>query len=836
MNNTVEYKPVEIEQKWQQIWHDKRSFEVETDQAKPKYYVLEMLPYPSGKIHMGHLRNYTIGDVIARFKVMQGFNVLHPMGWDAFGLPAENAAIERKLHPKSWTYDNIDHMRAQFMKIGFSYDWRREVATCSPDYYKHEQKIFLEFLTQGLAYQKEAEVNWDPVDNTVLANEQVVDGKGWRSGAVVERRKLKQWFLKITDFADGLLNELDNLPNWPEHVKTMQRKWIGKQEMTALEFFIPELNQAVEIQTTTPEALFGCTFVALSVDHGITQKLAQKDTKLQEFIHQCKSIPTTESAQELAEKKGHLTEITAINPVTKIAVPVYIANYVLSDFGSGALYGCPGMDQRDQEFAKKYNIKIIQNFDEEQQVMINSDFLNALTQDKAHEKIINYLKEHKLSTQKITYRLHDWGISRQRYWGCPIPVVYCDACGIVPENEANLPVSLPDDISFEMPGNPLKNHPTWSKTNCPSCGKEATRETDTFDTFFESSWYFARYCNNTTDKTIDEQDCHYWLPVDQYIGGVEHAVMHLLYARFFTKAMKKCGMWNLDEPFKGLLTQGMVCHETYKDVNGHWLYPDEVEKQGDNYICKATGEIAKVGRIEKMSKSKRNTVDPDYIVNKFGADTARFFMLSDSPPEKDLIWNDSAIEGSHKFLRRLFSFVTEILEVEAKEAEESFNHNKILVALHKTIHALTDEIAEFNFNRVVARIRELANQLFEIDLNKLSNNDKELLVSIVKDVVKLLSPMTPHLAEELWVMLGGEGLVCKASWPIYEEKFLVEDQVTLAVQVNGKLRTTIEVARNIEEEALKQLAINLDQVQKFLLGNNPKKIIIVPGKIVNVVV
>jgi len=834
----VEYLHQDIENKWQEKWEKSNIFEASVDNTKPKYYVLEMFPYPSGRIHMGHLRNYTIGDVIARMKRMQGFNVLHPMGWDAFGLPAENAAIERKTHPGKWTYENIETMKAQLKKVGFAYDWSKEVATCSKEYYMHEQKMFLDFYKAGLVYRKEAEVNWDPVDNTVLANEQVIDGRGWRSGAVVERKKLSQWFLKITDFAEDLLKSLDTLTGWPEHVKLMQEKWIGKAEMTSIHFNCPELDKDIEIQTTTPEALFGCTFVALSVDHEIASILAEKDEKLASFIKECKSIPTTEAAQELAEKKGYLTNVTAISPINNVRVPIYIANYVLQDFGSGALYGCPGWDARDNEFAKKYGINIIDVFkSEEDRTLINSDFLNGLEVEEAHKKMSEYLDKNKLGTKKTTYRLRDWGVSRQRYWGCPIPMIHCDSCGILPEKEENLPVVLPEDVDFSKPGNPIKNHASWSKTKCPSCGKDAQRETDTFDTFFESSWYFARFCDNKVADPINKDACKYWMQVDQYIGGVEHAILHLLYARFFTKAMKKCGYWDVDEPFKALLTQGMVCHETYKDSKGNWVTPDELISKDGKYYHKDSGDLITVGRIEKMSKSKKNVVDPEGIIKSHGADTARMFVMSDSPPEKDLIWSDSGVEGSTRFLRKFFTNA-----VKAFDSYKNLNADlsdsltkKITINMHKTIKLVTESYSGFGFNAAIARIREFTNFLYDLGDN-LNDSQKGAVYKSYKTLVLLLSPLVPHISDELWEYSGNKGFTIDASWPKYEDSLTVEDTVRIAVQVNGKLRSTIEIAQNLSKEEIEKIALNDEHIVKFLNGAEPKKIIVVPGKIVNVVI
>ncbi|MBN8827228.1 MAG: leucine--tRNA ligase [Sphingobacteriia bacterium] len=833
-----DYDHKNIESKWQKIWDEKQIFKSKTDKSKKKYYVLEMFPYPSGKIHMGHLRNYTLGDVVARYKKMEGFNVLHPMGWDAFGLPAENAAIERKTHPAKWTYQNIENMRAELKKIGFSYDWSREIASCSSNYYKHEQKIFLDFYKNGLAYRKEAEVNWDPVDNTVLANEQVIDGRGWRSGAVVERKKLTQWFLKITDFAEDLLNELKNLPNWPEHVRLMQEKWIGKVNRISLHFPIPKLNRELEVHTSRPDALFGATFVAIAPDHPLAEELAANDHQLALFIKECKQGGTAEEVIEKAEKKGYKTTLEAIHPLDEnIKLPVYVANYILSSYGAGAIYGCPGDDERDRELATKYNIPIVEIIDEEGK-LINSSFLNGMSPEEAIPHMTDYLVKNNLGKQVTNYRLRDWGVSRQRYWGCPIPVIYCDACGVVPVPEKDLPVEIPEDVSFEKPGNPLVHHPTWSKVKCPECNKDARRETDTFDTFFESSWYFGRFCNPDVNDPISKEDCDYWMSVDQYIGGVEHAVLHLLYARFFTKAMNKCGYWNVKEPFSALLTQGMVCHETYKDQDGKWLYPEEVIIENGKARHKDTGQDVIIGRIEKMSKSRRNTVDPEHILMNFGADTARLFMLSDSPPEKDLIWSESGIDGAYRYLKRLYSFAVK-LQGYKKENELDINDkdvSKIITSCHKLIHNITKDLKEFNFNRSVARLREYSNLLFEYEFDKASPKVKDAIFDGFSNFVKLLSPLVPHIAEEIWQIFGFNSVLTEESWPIAKEEYLVEDIVTLAVQVNGKLRATIDIKKDLPKEEIEKQALSQENVVKHVEGKEPKKIIIVPNKIVNIVI
>ena len=833
------YDHLAIEPKWQKKWEDKKTYNVSNEFSKDqkKMYILEMFPYPSGKIHMGHLRNYAIGDVSARFKKMQGYNVLHPMGWDAFGLPAENAAIERGLHPASWTYSNIDNMRDQLKSIGLSYDWSREIASCHPEYYKHEQKIFLKFLEEGLAYRKEAEVNWDPVDQTVLANEQVVDGRGWRSGAVVERKKLTQWFLKITDFAEDLLEDLKLLDGWPEHVKSMQEKWIGKSEVASINFKVKQTGELAEIHTTRPDAIYGCAYIAISIDHPIAVRLAKEDAKLAEFIEECRKTGTAEELIEKAEKKGYKLDLTASYKeiLGDKEYPIYVANYVLSGYGSGALYACPSDDERDREFSKKYGIDYPNIIGEDGKLQ-NSEMLNGMTIEDAKKYMMDYMSKHNYASKRVNYRLRDWGVSRQRYWGCPIPVIYCGDCGIVPVPYENLPVKLPEDVVFskEMSGNPLKKHPTWSDVDCPKCGKHAKRETDTFDTFFESSWYFGRFCDKGDNVDIVNKDaCDKWMAVDKYIGGIEHAVLHLLYARFFTKAMTKCGIWNFKEPFKSLLTQGMVCHETYKDKNGNWLYPEEVSgKDSSEFIA---------GRIEKMSKSKRNVVDPEHIIKKFGADTARLFMLSDSPPEKDLIWNDAGVEGSNRFIKKLYSFVYNLASVKNSVKSDVYDADikevkDILVGINKTIDTVTKDYDAFNLNRAVAKIREFTNLAFGVDLEKSSDDVINALYESMKKLVLLICPIMPHLSEELWSIMGEKGLAVEILFPIADEKFLVSDSVVIAVQVSGKLRGTINVPVGISEDELKSIALSEENVKRHLQGMEIRKIIIVPNKIVNIVV
>jgi len=828
----LEMGAAEIEQKWQKIWDEQKVFVSHMSRNKPKYYVLEMLPYPSGKIHVGHLRNYSIGDVLSRFLKARGYNVLHPMGFDAFGLPAENAAIANKTHPADWTYSNIEAMTEQLKLLGLSYDWSRQVNTCDPEYYKHEQKFFLELLEKGLAYQKESIVSWDPVDQTVLANEQVVDGRGWRSGAMVERKNLKQWFLKITNYAEELLSEIKNLDGWPDSVKTMQEKWIGKSDGVNLRFQIttPFLNNEISVFTTCPDTLFGASFIGLSYNHPIVTEYVQKTPEIQAFIDKCSHMSVSTAEVEKAEKNGVDTGLRVIHPFdARIELPVIIANFVLIEYGTGAVYGCPGHDERDHELALKMGLPIIQVVTHDEGVaqaayigdgiIINSEFLNGLNRQDAKKAAIAKLVELGVGEVVINYRLKDWGVSRQRFWGCPIPIIYCDSCGTVPVPDKDLPVTLPSDVSFTGKGNPLERHPRWKNTKCPKCQMDATRETDTFDTFFESSWYFTRYCNNKAPDITDRKECDYWMPVDQYIGGIEHAVMHLLYARFFTKVMQECGHLNVREPFKNLLTQGMVLHATYKDEKGNWLYPkDALERQ-------KRGEKVVVGNVEKMSKSKNNVIDLESMLSTYGADTARMFVLSDSPPEKDLEWSDSGIEGCNKFINRLCSMTKNLVNVESK-----CNDKALLKAVHFTIKSVTEDIEKFRLNKAIARIRELVNTLSEY-------SELSYMRYGIEFVIRLLNPFIPHITEELWFLLGNhETILARAEWPSYNEDYLVSNTVTLAIQVNGKLRATHEYSTDVSEQEIKETALRLDNIVKHIGSSTVKKVIVVKGRVVNIVV
>ena len=850
------YSVKETESKWQKVWDEKGAFNADRDPSRPKYYVLEMFPYPSGRIHMGHVRNYTLGDVVARHRRAKGYNVLHPMGWDAFGLPAENAAIERGVHPAKWTRENIASMREQLKSMGLSYDWRREVATCEPEYYRHEQKMFLDFLKAGLVYRKESWVNWDPVENTVLANEQVIDGRGWRSGALVEKRLLSQWFLKITAFADDLLQSLSTLDRWPDRVRTMQENWIGRSEGARLVWDVVGRDDGLEIFTTRPDTLFGAAFLAISANHPLAAELAAGNAELADFVAECNRMGTSEVALETAEKKGFDTGLKARHPfVEGWDLPIYVANFVLMDYGSGAIFGCPAHDQRDLDFARKYNLTVKPvvlpadadpaSFEVGAEAysgdgsLYNSDFLNGLGVEAAKSAAIDRIEQMQRGTRTVNWRLRDWGVSRQRYWGCPIPIIHCDSCGPVPVPEQDLPVRLPEDVTFDKPGNPLAHHPTWKNVDCPCCGKPARRETDTFDTFFESSWYFARYCSPNSDTVaFDRQEADYWLAVDQYIGGIEHAVLHLLYSRFFTRAMQTCGYLSAKEPFAGLLTQGMVCHETYKDHNGLWLYPDEVVKADGGLVHHESGQPVSLGRSEKMSKSKRNVVDPAHIIGTYGADTARLFMLSDSPPERDLEWTEAGVDGAWRYVNRLWRMVATTVDdlpsIGTAMPELGEAADKLRRLVHKTIAWVGEDLETFRFNKAVARIREMTNALG--DAKPTSPDLAWVLREGLEVTALLVAPMMPHLAEEMWTALGHDSMVVETAWPQAEASLLVEDSVTVAVQVNGKLRATIDLPKDADKDLAEQTALSNSAVISAMAGKPPRKVVVVPNRIVNVVV
>ena len=757
-------------------------------------------------------------------------------------------AVENKTHPAKWTMQNIESMKEQIKSIGFAYDWDREISTCDPIYYKHEQKMFLEFLKAGLAYQKESTVNWDPVDQTVLANEQVVDGKGWRSGVPIERKKLKQWFLKTTEFAEELLQELKNLKDWPEKVRNMQENWIGKSQGAKIKFKVEGSDRQIEIYTTRPDTIFGASFIAVATDHPFAQQIKEGREDIENFIQECSKLGTSQEEMESAPKRGIHTNFYALHPFDEsIKIPIYIANFVLMEYGTGAIFGCPAHDARDHEFALKYQLpirQVIKNTSDDINIMkepylddgviINSKFLDGMTVEEAKTNVISRLEDMGIGAGTIQYRLRDWGISRQRYWGCPIPIIHCKGCGAVPVPESQLPVELPDDIKFDKPGNPLDHHPTWKNTTCPKCNGKAVRETDTFDTFFESSWYFFRYCSPDSEQGIDSKKAEYWMPVDDYIGGIEHAVMHLLYARFFSKALEKCDYFNgLKEPFKALLTQGMINHETYKDKSGKWLYPTEVafdkSKGVRNAVHIANNEPVTVGRVEKMSKSKKNVVEPNSIIAKYGADTARLFLMSDSPPDKDLEWSDSGVEGAYKYLCRLYNMVLELIEDKSKDAEVYDKDDSAVKFIHKTIQKVTDDYENFRINKAIANIRELTNFITQ------SGISPEVKHQGLETSVQLINPITPHIAEELWNILGHEENLTETNWLHYDQNLLVDDLVTVAVQLNGKMRGTVEISPDASEDDAKSAAENLPNIIKLIEGKSLRKIIYLPGKIINLI-
>jgi leucyl-tRNA synthetase len=875
------YNAAEAEARWQKVWDERGIFATPNDHARPKYYVLEMFPYPSGRIHMGHVRNYTMGDVVARVKRAMGFAVLHPMGWDAFGLPAENAAAERNIHPRVWTYDNITAMKAQLKSMGLSLDWSREIATCDPAYYKHQQKMFLDFMRAGLVERRKSKVNWDPVDQTVLANEQVIDGRGWRSGAVVEQRELTQWFFKITDYSQDLLDALDTLERWPEKVRLMQKNWIGRSEGLLVRFALdpsttPDGTNELEVFTTRPDTLFGAKFMAVAPDHPLAAAAAKNNPALRAFIEECRHRGTAEADIETAEKMGFDTGITAVHPFDPSwKLPVYVANFILMDYGTGAIFGCPAHDQRDLEFANKYglgNTPVVCPPDADPKAfvitdtaydgegrIINSRFLNGMTIGEAKEEVARRLESESagnrpVAQRQINFRLRDWGISRQRYWGCPIPVIYCESCGVVPAAEKDLPITLPEDVTFDRPGNPLNWHPTWKHVKCPQCGAPATRETDTMDTFVDSSWYFIRF----TDPWIktaptDRKVADAWMPVDQYIGGIEHAILHLLYSRFFTRAMRKTGHIGLDEPFAGLFTQGMVVHETYRRTDGEWVAPADIkiETQGDARRASliSSGEPIQIGPIEKMSKSKRNTVDPDDIINEYGADVARWFMLSDSPPERDVEWTERGVQGAWRFVQRLWRLVGEAAEIaQSAPADRPGQFTPAAAALRKATHSalarVSDDIEKLHFNVCVAHIYEFANKISgiigEIEepegaASALNPDVRWAMREAVNILVQLFHPMMPHLAEECWAALGHDTLVAQAPWPQVERDLLIENTLTLPVQINGKKRADVTVARDAAAAEIEAAVLALEAVKRVLDGKVPKKVIVVPQRIVNVV-
>ena len=839
---TERFEPRNSDARWQREWETRGTFHADDSSPKPKSYVLEMFPYPSGRIHMGHVRNYTMGDVLARYRRMKGMEVLHPMGWDAFGMPAENAAMEKKVHPGAWTRSNIEAMKAQLKRLGFALDWSRELATCEPDYYGQEQALFLDLYEAGLVYRKESAVNWDPVDMTVLANEQVIDGRGWRSGALVERRKLSQWFLKITDFADELLDGLDGLEHWPDKVKLMQANWIGRSKGLRFRFHLGGGPQPeIEVFTTRPDTIFGASFVAVSIDHPLAQSLKDQTPGLAGFIDECRQTGTAAAEIETAEKKGFDTGLSAVHPLDPDwKLPVFVANFVLMEYGTGAVFGVPAHDQRDLDFARKYMLPVTRvvaraadhandpigdGADSDPGVAVNSRFLDGMGSEEAKSAVVARAEGEGWGVGTTVYRLRDWGVSRQRYWGTPIPIIHCESCGPVAVPKDQLPVVLPEDVSFDIPGNPLDRHPTWKHVDCPKCGSPARRETDTLDTFVDSSWYFIRFASQPHDKPFDRAIAEQWLPVGQYIGGVEHAILHLLYARFWTRALKAIGRLDIAEPFTGLFTQGMVTHETYYTEDAEtgriiWFGPDEIDRREGGAFLKDGGPEVRLGRVEKMSKSKKNTVDPAPILDHYGADAVRWFMLSDSPPERDLPWSVSGIEGCARFVQRLWR-ATAIAGGEGADIA-------LTRKLHQTIAGVAADVESLSFNKAVAKLYELVGAVEKANPSVARDEAARALIC-------LAAPMVPHLAEEAWARVGGEGLVADAPWPDVDPAMLVEDEVTVAIQVNGKLRDTLTVAKGGDRAALEALALGSPKIAAILAGASPKKVIVVPDRLVNIV-
>ncbi len=873
------YNAPESEKHWQDIWDLRQIYTASNDDTRPKCYVLEMFPYPSGRIHMGHVRNYTMGDVLARYKRAKGYNVLHPMGWDAFGMPAENAAMERKTHPGTWTYENIAAMRAQLKSMGLSLDWSREFATCDVDYYRHQQQLFLDLYAKGLAYRKSSNVNWDPVDQTVLANEQVIDGRGWRSGAVVEQRELTQWFFKITEYAEDLLQALDGLDKWPEKVRLMQANWIGRSQGLRLRWQLagnaPPGHDDLDVYTTRPDTLFGASFMAIAPDHPLAIAAAENNPDLAAFCDECRRLGTSVAALETAEKKGFDTGITAIHPFDETwHLPVYVANFILMDYGTGAIFGCPSGDQRDLDFARAYELPVIPVVvpaeDQQQKaaiaaiekgtaytddgVMVNSRFLNGLTNAAAFEEVAKRLEKIKrngtpIAARQTNFRLRDWGISRQRYWGCPIPVIHCEDCGVVPVPEQDLPVKLPDDVTFDVPGNPLDRHPSWANVDCPHCNKPARRETDTMDTFVDSSWYFARFCDPKAAAPTNQDAANYWLPVDQYIGGIEHAILHLLYARFFTRAMMDTGHLpqGLKEPFGALFTQGMVTHEVYSqtDPDGKPIYlePRDVRIEGEGKARIAThfetGQPVTIGEIAKMSKSKKNVVDPDDIIANYGADVARWFMLSDSPPERDVQWTEAGVEGARRFAQRIWRLVDDLVTAQGTESPApagDFGPEALTLrrGAHKALDRVSQCIEQLQFNVAVAQLYELTN-LFSASMPQTGAGLEAARRECAELLVTMLGPMMPHLGEQCWARLGYHTLLAEQPWPAPDPDLLVDDTITIAVQINGKRRDELTISRAADKDQIESAALALESVTRALDGKTIKKVIVVPQRIVNVV-
>ena len=854
------FNPMKADARWQQVWEAEQSFAapIGASDTRPRAYVLEMFPYPSGRIHMGHVRNYTMGDVLARYKAMTGHAVLHPMGWDSFGMPAENAAMEKKVHPGDWTRANIAAMRGQLKRLGLAIDWSRELSTCEPDYYGHEQALFLDLYKAGLVYRKESAVNWDPVDMTVLANEQVIDGRGWRSGALVEKRKLSQWFLKITDFAEELLEGLDGLEHWPDKVKLMQSNWIGKSKGLKCTFNLMGTDDGIDVFTTRPDTMFGASFVAIAADHPLATAMAENAPELQAFIEECRRGGTTAAEIETAEKMGFNTGLTVEHPLDPAwHLPVYVANFVLMDYGTGAVFGCPAHDQRDLDFARKYRLDVMRvvsdgdltdpDFEGDTAFtgpgkIVNSHFLNGMTIDEAKAAVIARAEHQGWGEGQTQYRLRDWGVSRQRYWGTPIPIIHCDFCGVLPAPRSSLPIALPDDVDFETPGNPLERHPTWKHVTCPNCKEPARRETDTLDTFVDSSWYFIRFASQPENAPFDKAEAERWLPVGQYIGGVEHAILHLLYARFWTRALQRIGRLDVAEPFKGLFTQGMVTHETYRATKAvmnlkgapfikdgvavtesFWVGLDEIKDKDGVLVWTEDDSPVEIGRVEKMSKSKKNTVDPLPMFDQFGADSVRWFMLSDSPPERDLPWSEAGIEGTWRFVQRLWRIFERDVEASASVTDPDLERQ-----LHRAIAGIGADIEALGFNKAVAKAHEFTNFIEKAA-------PSATRAAAARTLAHLIAPMLPHLAEEAWEAFGGTGLIAHQPWPSFDSTLLVETQTTIAIQVSGKLRDTITIARDASREETEAAAMASDKIIRTLDGAIPKKVIVVPGRLVNIV-
>ena len=857
------FNPKSVDKKWQDIWDKQNLFLSKVDHSKEKYYILEMFPYPSGKIHMGHVRNYTLGDVVARYKRAQNYNVLHPMGWDAFGLPAENAAIQNKTSPSEWTYKNIDEMKRQLKLIGLSIDWDKEIATCDKTYFKHQQKLFKDLFDSKLVYKKESQVNWDPIEQTVLANEQVIDGKGWRSGAEVQRKKLSQWFFKITDFAEDLLDGLFELKNWPDKVKLMQENWIGKSIGCELELEIYDskfksLNQKLQIYTTRPDTIFGATFCAISPEHPFNDQHCEQNINLKNFKKKYESTNLTEETLAKTEKEGIRLDFYVKHPLIKDKfLPIYVANFILMNYGSGAIYGCPAHDQRDLDFAIKYDLEVIpvilpnniniDDFKIESEAytgdgtLINSNFLNELTIKQAQEVVIKDLESKKIGNKKINYRLRDWGISRQRYWGCPIPIIYREDGEVICLSEKDLPIELPENIDLSKSGNPLENHPTWKYTTCPDTGMNAIRETDTLDTFVDSAWYFLRFCSpSNNNEPFSKEEVDYWMPVDQYVGGVEHAILHLLYSRFFTRALNKNGSIKFKEPFDGLFTQGMVCHETFRLKTGEWIMPKDIYEKDNKYFQEKTGQEVICGPSESMSKSKKNVVDPEDIINNYGADTARLFMLSDSPPERDINWSLSGINGAYKFVQRFWRTIKNcenVFEVNINNKPRSFSKNSetFRKSVHKNLKSITNSIDNFQMNVSVAKIHELTNELSLFDCNEIDEkwSKKEALLILIRTI----EPFMPHLAEECWKLIGNSKSIINESWPAYEEVLLNDEEKTIVLQINGKKKAELKMPDQSSEEEVFNSFMKLDNIKKLIQDESTiNKKIFIKNKILNIVI